>query len=158
MTQTTDTVVRRSIVVNASVEHAFTFFTRDIGKWWNPAHHLLDAPIAEMVFEPVVGGHIIDRGADGSECRWSTVLAYEPPNYVAFSWNINLAWQVETDPARCSEVHVTFTAQDDGGTLVELEHRHLERHGDGWEAMRDAVGSPDGWDLGPFAQALAEDG
>ena len=28
-----------------------------------------------MVFEPHVGGHIIDRGADGSECRWARVLA-----------------------------------------------------------------------------------
>ena len=28
---------------------------------------------------------------------------------------------------------------------VELEHRHLDRHGDGWEQMRAAVGSDDGW-------------
>ncbi|MGI8809855.1 MAG: hypothetical protein ACR2KK_18840 [Acidimicrobiales bacterium] len=33
-------------------------------------------------------------------------------------------------------------------TRVELEHRILDRHGDGWEQMRDAVGSPDGWGLG----------
>ena len=28
-------------------------------------------PIAETVFEPRVGGHIYDRGEDGSECRWA---------------------------------------------------------------------------------------
>jgi len=39
---------------------------------------------------------------------------------------------------------------------VELEHRRLDRHGEGWEAMRDAVGSPDGWAVGlqRFAQRL----
>jgi hypothetical protein len=36
-----------------------------------------------------------------------------------------------------------------------LEHRHLERHGDGWEQMRDAVGSPNGWSSGLEAFAAA---
>ena len=38
-----------------------------------------------------------------------------------------------------------FTADGESRTRVELEHRALERHGDGWESMRDAVGSPNGW-------------
>ncbi len=83
-------------------------------------------------------------------------MVYEPPDRVAFSWDINLSWQIETDPARASEVHVTFTAQDAKHTVVELEHRHLDRHGNGWEAMRDAVGSPGGWDLQPYADALSK--
>ena len=36
----------------------------------------------------------------------------------------------------------------------ELVHAHLDRHGDGWEGMARAVGSPNGWDLG--MQAFAE--
>jgi uncharacterized protein YndB with AHSA1/START domain len=85
------------------------------------------------------------------------VLAYEPPWRVVFSWDITLAWKPETDPARCSEVEVSFIAQGPGSTRVELVHRHLERHGEGWEAMRDAVDSPSGWahGLGLFAQAAA---
>lgn len=50
---------------------------------------------------------------------------------------------------------MTFSAESDFRTLVELEHRHLDRHGDGWEAMRDAVGSPNGWDLEPYAMAIS---
>jgi hypothetical protein len=40
---------------------------------------------------------------------------------------------------------------------VQLEHRGLERHGPGWENMRDAVGSEGGWPKGmkAFAQRLA---
>ncbi|MHB1533941.1 MAG: SRPBCC family protein [Acidimicrobiales bacterium] len=156
MTTNADTTtVRRSVVVDAPIERAFTFFTRDIGAWWDPGKHMLQEPLAEMEFEPHVGGHIIDRGVHGTESRWGTVLVYDPPTHVAFSWDISLTWQSETDPAKTSEVHVTFTAEDEQRTLVELEHRHLDRHGDGWEAMRDAVGSPKGWDLEPYAKMVA---
>lgn len=153
-TQTDTTTVRRSIVVDAPLERAFSFFTEDIAKWWDPNHHLLQEPLAEMIFEPRVGGSIVDRGVNGTESRWATVLAYDPPTHVAFSWSINLQWQIEPDLAKASEVHVTFSPQGDASTLVELEHRHLDRHGPGWESMRDAVGAPNGWNLEPFAQAL----
>ena len=157
MTTTTDTIVRRSVVVDAPIDRAFTFFTRHIGEWWDEGHHLLQEPLKERIFEPFVGGHIIDRGVDGGECRWATVLIYEPPTHVAFSWDISVAWQIETDRAKASEVHVTFT--DEGGrTLVELEHRHLDRHGPGWVSMRDAVASSNGWSLEGYAQALGRAG
>ena len=151
------TSVRTSIVVDAPVERAFSVFTEDMASWWPEGHHILEGELAEMVFEPRVGGHVYDRGTDGSECRWARVLAYEPPNRVVFSWDISPQWQLETDPARTSEVEVRFVAEGPERTRVELEHRHLERHGDGWEAMRDAVGSPDGWQGGLqlFAAAAA---
>jgi hypothetical protein len=30
---------------------------------------------------------------------------------------------------------------------VELEHRHLDRHGPGWESLRDGIDSDGGWPL-----------
>ncbi len=144
-TVSSDTAVRASIVVEVPAAEAFRVFTDDIASWWNPDHHILDGQLAEMVFEPRVGGHVIDRATDGKECRWARVLAYEPPERVVFSWDIDLRWQIETDPARTSEIEVRFTPQGDRRTLVELEHRHLDRHGEGWESMRDAVASPGGW-------------
>jgi uncharacterized protein YndB with AHSA1/START domain len=147
--------VSTEITVEAPIEHAFSVFTEGIGTWWNPDHHLLEAKLDEMVFEPFVGGQIIDRGVDGSECRWARVLAYEPPTRVVFSWDINLQWQIETDPEKTSEVEVSFTAEGPNRTHVTLEHRHIDRHGEGWERMRDAVGSPDGWSLTKFAEVAA---
>ena len=154
--QATETTVRTSIVVEAPVERAFRVFTDDIGSWWRPDHHILEAELAEMVFESRVGGNVYDRGVDGSECRWARVLAFEPPNRVVFSWDINTQWQLETDLEKTSEVEVRFLPEGPDRTRVELEHRHLERHGHGWEQMRDAVGSPDGWGegLGEFAKRL----
>jgi uncharacterized protein YndB with AHSA1/START domain len=143
--QVLDTSVRTSIVVDAPIERAFSVFTDDMASWWPRDHHILKAELAGMVFEPRVGGHVYDRGVDGSECRWARVLAYDPPNRVVFSWDISLQWERETDPDRTSEVEVRFLAESPDRTRVELEHRHLERHGDGWERMRDAVGSEGGW-------------
>jgi uncharacterized protein YndB with AHSA1/START domain len=154
-TQVLETSVRTSIVVEAPVERAFSVFTEGIGSWWDPNHHILEGELAEMVFEPRVGGHVYDRAVDGSECRWARVLAYEPPNRVVFSWDIDTSWKIERDPAKTSEVEVRFTAREPGRTLVELEHRNLERHGEGWEGMRDAVGSEGGWNLKAFAAAAA---
>jgi uncharacterized protein YndB with AHSA1/START domain len=152
-----DASVRTEIVVQAPPERAFEVFTVGFASWWPPEHHLLEGELAEMVFEPRVGGAIYDRGVDGSTCRWARVLAYEPPSRVVFSWDIALDWTIETDPARTSEVEVTFAPEGEGRTRVVLEHRHLDRHGEGWEAMRSAVGSYNGWPVGldRFAGVLA---
>ena len=146
--QATDTSVRASVVVDASVERAFAVFTDDIGSWWDPDHHLIEAPLAEMVFEPHEGGHVYDRGVDGSECRWARVLVYDRPNRFVISWDINTQWQLETELDKTSEVEVRFIPEGPDRTRVELEHRNLDRHGEGWEGMRDAVGSPEGWPAG----------
>ena len=140
-------VVRRQIVVEAPIERAFTVFTERFGDFKPPEHNLLAVPIAQTVFEPRVGGHIVDRGADGSECRWARVLAYEPPLRIVFSWDIGPTWQVETQLERTSEVEVLFTAETPQRTRVSLEHRNLDRHGPGWEAVAGGVSHDEGWPL-----------
>ena len=108
---------------------------------------MLGTPIAETVFEPRVGGGIVDRAADGSECRWARILAFDPPERVVFSWDISPRWTIETDPAHASEVEVRFYAESPTRTRVELEHRYLDRHGPGWEAITGGVDGPQGWPL-----------
>jgi uncharacterized protein YndB with AHSA1/START domain len=141
------TPVKQSIVVEAPIAHAFKVFTEKFGSFKPPEHNLLGVEIAETVFEPRVGGHIYDRGADGSECRWGRVLAYEPPHRVLLSWDISPQWQIETDPEKTSEWEVWFTAETPNRTRVDLEHRKLERHGSGWEGVRDGVAGDQGWPL-----------
>ncbi len=147
MTRTEVPVVRKQVVVNTPVEQAFTAFTERFGDFKPPEHNLLAAAIAETVFEPRVGGHIYDRAVDGSECRWARILAYEPPARVIFSWDIGPQWQVETDPELTSEVEVRFVAEGPDRTRVELEHRHLDRHGPGWQSVSDGVDGDQGWPL-----------
>ena len=147
MTQQTSEVVRREVVVGVPIDRAFLQFTERFGDFKPREHNLLHVPIAETVFEPRVGGHILDRGTDGSECRWARILAYEPPTRVVFSWDIGPTWQLETDPANSSEVEVRWFAEAPDRTRVELEHRHLDRHGPGWEAVRDGIADDAGWTL-----------
>jgi hypothetical protein len=67
MSTTSARPVTEAIVVEAPIERAFEVFTAGIGSWWPASHHILKDEVAEMLFEPRVGGHIIDRSTDGSE-------------------------------------------------------------------------------------------
>ena len=147
MTQTEPTVVNRHVVVDAPIATAFEVFTARFGDFKPREHNMLQSPIAQTVFEPRVGGHIYDRGEDGSECRWARILVFEPPDRVVFSWDIGPTWQVETDHALSSEVEVRFVAETEDRTRVELEHRHIDRHGPGWQSVRDGVDNQEGWPL-----------
>jgi len=153
-TQAAEASVRTSIVVEAPIERAFSVFTEDFDRIKPREHNLLGVEIAETVFEPREGGRVYDRGVDGSECRWARVLAYEPPDRVVFSWDISPMWQIETDVDKTSEVEVRFISEVPERTRVELEHRNLDRHGEGWGAERDAVASEGGWPL--YLQRFAE--
>ena len=151
------TSVRHEVVVEAPIERAFSVFTKGFGSFKPPERNMLGVDIAETVFELSEGGNVYDRGVDGSECRWARVLAYDPPNRVVISWDISPQWQIEDDLEKTSEVDVRFIAEAPDRTRVELEHRNLERHGDGWEAVREGVDGDDGWPLylHRFADVLA---
>jgi uncharacterized protein YndB with AHSA1/START domain len=156
-TQTEQTTVRVDVVVEAPQERAFRVFSGEFDKIKPRDHNMLEVDIAESVFEPREGGRVYDRGVDGSECAWARVLAYEPPERVVFSWDISPQWQLETDLSRSSEVEVRFVSEAPDRTRVELEHRHLDRHGDGWQGLREGVGGEGGWPLylGRFADLVA---
>jgi DNA-binding transcriptional ArsR family regulator/uncharacterized protein YndB with AHSA1/START domain len=147
MSTPTSTSVLASIVVDAPIERAFEVFTSDFGSFKPPDHNMLGVELAETVLEPRVGGYLYDRAVDGTECRWARVLAYEPPHRLLFSWDISPQWQLEPDPAKTSEWEVRFTAETPARTRVEIEHRHLDRHGEGWEAVRDGIAHDQGWPL-----------
>ena len=146
-TQAHETTVRKQIIVDAPIERAFSVFTEQFDSIKPREHNMLAVEIAETVLEPREGGRIYDRGVDGSECQWARVLAYERPNRLVFSWDINPQWQIESDLEKASEVEVRFISETPERTRVELEHRNLDRHGEGWEGTRDGVSSEGGWPL-----------
>ena len=145
MTQAATAVVRKQLVVEASQERAFLVITENFGDFKPREHNIMRSPVARTVFEPHVGGHIVDVAEDGSECRWARVLVYEPHERVVFSWDIGPDWQIVADPENASEVEVRFVAEGPDRTRVELEHRNIDRHGPGWPSVRDCVGHEAGW-------------
>ena len=140
-------VVRHQVVVPGSPERAFSAFTERFDAIKPREHNLLGSPIVSTTFEAKEGGHIVDRGEDGTECRWARVLVVDPPDRLVFSWDIGPTWQLETDPGNTSEVEVRFVADGPNRTRVELEHRHLDRHGPGWPQLRAGVADEQGWPL-----------
>ena len=155
--QATASATRATVVVDAPQERAFAVFTDGIDSWWPREHTIGEAALKEMVLEPKAGGRAYGIGVDGSESDWGRVLEFDRPNRIVVSWDITLQWKHEPNVAKTSEFEVRFIPHGPDRTRVELEHRHLERHGEGWEAMRDAVGSPNGWQGGleRFAAAVA---
>ena len=148
-----DLEVRRSVTVAAPQERAFAVFTAGFSSWWPLAsHHIGAADAAEAVIEPRTGGRWYERGVDGVECVWGQVLVWEPERRVVLVWQLNA--QFKFDPTLHTEVDVRFTAIDDGTTRVDLEHRGLEAYGADALAMREAFGSPNGWNgmLDHFAE------
>ncbi len=140
-----ETSIRKSVVVNAPVAHAFEVFTERFNSWWPRTHHIGKAEPFTAILEPREGGRWFERGADGSECEWGRVLVYAPPARVAVSWHLGADYQYDPDPAKASRVDVTFHDEGEGKTRVELVHSQLDRHGAGWEKLRDSVGSSGGW-------------
>jgi uncharacterized protein YndB with AHSA1/START domain len=144
MTVQTVPAVRRGITVKAPIERAFTAFTASFDAWWPRGHHIGAVDMAEAVLEPRTGGRWYERGVDGSECEWGRVLAWEPPHRLVLSWHIGADWQYHPDPAEASEIEVRFAADGTDATRVELEHRLLERHGEGAEEMRKSISAEGG--------------
>jgi uncharacterized protein YndB with AHSA1/START domain len=148
--------VRKTLNVNVPVERAFAVFTEKMSAWWPATHHIAQQPFVEIEIERRKGGRWFERAADGTECDWGRVLAWEPPHRVAFAWHLQADWKFDPDPEKASEVEIRFFATDAGETRVELEHRNLERHGASWEQVRTSVDSPGGWTaiLENFAMAF----
>jgi uncharacterized protein YndB with AHSA1/START domain len=146
-TKDQQTAIRTDVVVDAPQDRAFRVFTEQFDMIKPREHNMLEVDIADSVFEPRKGGRVYDRGVDGSECQWARVLAYEPPDRIVFTWDISPRWQIEDDLSRASEVEVRFIAESAERTRVELEHRHLDRHGEGWESLSEGVAGDQGWPL-----------
>ena len=140
------------------MDRAFRVFTASFGSWWPAEYHIGTADMADAIIEPREGGRWYERGVDGSECDWGTVLAWDPPNRLVVTWQINGEWQYDPDPEHASEIEVRFTADGPGQTTVELVHRHLDRLVGG-QAIYDGISGGGGWSsiLDKFAKAVLED-
>jgi uncharacterized protein YndB with AHSA1/START domain len=152
-----ETAVRKSVTVQASVDKAFRVFTEGLDTWWPRTHHIGKSPMTKGVIEGFAGGRCYSEQADGTECDWGKILVWEPPQRFVMAWQVTHTWGYEADLAKASEVEVRFTPEPGGATRVDLEHRYFERHGEEWETMRTSIDSPGGWGLllGLYAEKAA---
>jgi uncharacterized protein YndB with AHSA1/START domain len=135
-----------AVTIAVPIDQAFSVFTASINEWWPHQYHIGASEVAEVVLEEGLGGRWYERGVDDSECDWGRVLAWEPPNRLVLTWQIDGSWRFDPDPEHASEIHVSFTADGDDGTTVELEHRHFDRLVGG-RSVNDTIRGGGGWAL-----------
>src|ERR1700694_1645572 len=141
------TDVRRAITVAGSPARAFDLFTNHMAEWWPSGHHVATSPVVAMAVEAGVGGGLYDRCEDDSDSAWGQVTEWDPPARFEFAWMLTSTWQLETDVEKASRVSISFTA-DGARTRVVLVHSDFWRLSDGGKGVADAVGAPDGWQVG----------
>lgn len=129
--------LQKSITVPWDVEAAFRRFTAEMTSWWPlRTHSVGQAQAQRCVFEGRVGGRIFEELYDGRRFEWGTVLAWDPPRHVAFTW-----YPDET-PSADQRVDLRFAAAD-GGTRLDLTHTGWEHFGEKAARVRRGYGL--GW-------------
>lgn len=134
--------VRKTVRVNAAPARAFDVFTAGMSRWWPATHTVLKSPLKQAVIEPRAGGRWYHVGEDGSECETGRVRVWDPPGRLVLVWQLDAQWAYDRDLD--TELELRFLA-DGAATLVELEHRYIERMGEGAATARAAVDAPGGW-------------
>ena len=137
--QTSEVVIEKSVVVSAPVGEAFRVFTEGIQTWWPLRTHAVDTESSDMVvLEGREGGRLFERTPAGEEHVWGTIVAWEPPNRLGYTWHPGRGEET------AQEVELTFTPEGDG-TRVDLRHWGWEKFG---ERMDEVVADyTDGWDV-----------
>ncbi len=115
--------IQQSVHIDCPIEDAFRLFTERFADWWPLAAHSATGGESETCeIEPWAGGRVFERTRSGQECEWGSVLVWDPPGRVEFTWN-------PASPGdRNQTVEVEFVVEADG-TRVTLTHR-------GWESTR----------------------
>lgn len=149
--------IRKRFEVKAAPARAFDIFTQSMGAWWPKSHSVLKemqkTEQKDVRIEPHVGGRWYETGENGAEYPWGEVRAWEPPSRLVLVWRLGADFQYHPDMD--TEVEVRFTSGEDGGTVVEFEHRGLEAFGAGAVAIVEGMDA--GWAmiLDQFVESLA---
>ena len=101
---TSETVIRKAVIVSRPVEEAFRVFTEELAEWWPYATHSVEGEnVDTVVFECSRGGRFYERAKDGTVHIWGTILTWDPPSRIAYSWHPGRSEET------AQEVAITFT-------------------------------------------------
>ncbi|MEZ4949605.1 MAG: SRPBCC family protein [Saprospiraceae bacterium] len=138
-----------SITVRCQVqlepETAFSLFLKDFSKWWPKEYTWSQKHLEEIMIEPKVGGHCIEKGPGGFRSDWGTVTDLVVPDKISFLWQISPQREPVPNPAKASQVHITFLSNKKNGTTVSLVHSDFKNHGEGYNEYLENMNSKYGW-------------
>ncbi len=101
--------IRQSVHVDCPIEDAFRLFVERIAEWWPLASYSLTGEDAESCeIEPWEGGKVFELTRSGEEREWGSVIAWDPPRRLEFTWypgTVDVSFQVEADGTRVTLIH-----------------------------------------------------
>jgi len=136
--------IKKELVIAAAQDTCFNVFTQKMDLWWPREYHVGQCPMVEMLLESGTGGRWYTRHEDGSEVNVGTVLTWNPFELLVLNWQIDANFRY--NPKVVTEVEVKFIAEGAGTTRVLLEHKDLDRMGEGGKAIESMDG---GWGHDP---------
>jgi uncharacterized protein YndB with AHSA1/START domain len=135
--------VVKTLDVRRAAADAFRLFTDEISAWWpmaaTRAKDAAGEKTVRIAIEPRVGGRVFETLNTGEERDWGEVLAFEPGQRVAFTFQFGRAKE------KSGEVEVRFEPLDAKSCRVTLTHAHWERLGAEAEQMRGRYAG--GWEF-----------
>jgi uncharacterized protein YndB with AHSA1/START domain len=115
--------INEKIDIVADQVTVFNIYLDRIDEWWprQKTYRYSFAPPEtapdRILFEPRAGGRFYERFADGTEYTIGTIIVFDPPNELTYTWKA-------PDWAAPSTVRVRFVASGDV-TTVMVEHSDL---------------------------------
>lgn len=134
--------IKKELLIAAGQESCFKVFTQKMDLWWPKTHHVGKCAMVEMVLEQGQGGRWYSKHEDGSEVNVGTVLSWNPYDLLVLNWQIDANFQY--DPGITTEIEVQFIAEGPKTTRVLMEHKDLNRLGEGGKAIESM---DEGWGM-----------
>ncbi len=136
---TASRLIQKSIEVSLGVEDAFRVWTEKMDLWWPKHGHTRSGTTATtLVMERWAGGRLFERTDQGQEFEWGTVVVWEPPERLVYTWFLG------ADETRPTEIEVRFAAEGLETTRILVEQRMLRLEPSHWD--RRAPGFRRAWD------------
>jgi uncharacterized protein YndB with AHSA1/START domain len=122
--------------IEATPARVWAALTAEIDAWWLPDFHTARSP-STMSLEPVPGGRLLERTADGGGVLWYTVHAVDPGRA------LTLVGPLSSGEGPGSSTLALSLAAEDGGCRLTLANGLFGRFDDalpgrlrdGWETL-----------------------
>lgn len=140
------TSIKRTVAIPLSFQEAYDKFVHEFNFWWPKAYTWSQDQLQSISIDARQNGLCTEIGPHGFRCDWGRVVSIKAAEKITFTWQISPRREPVPDPAQASIVEVQFQAKADRQTLMHLEHRDFEKHGEGAENYQQAMDSDSGWD------------
>ncbi|PKD20836.1 hypothetical protein APR41_12395 [Salegentibacter salinarum] len=139
--------IRKKLFVRIVKGEAFNKFVNEINQWWPKDYSWSGDELKEIKIDASKDGLCTEIGPFGFRCDWGRVTQINVNEKIELKWQIGPNREPIPDPEKASELEIAFIENGNSTTLVELEHRLFEKHGEMGEDYFKMMDSEQGWEF-----------